>query len=183
MSVPWDLINSINLTFVPNLACKQQSATKISWDTAVKGLFDVFLTSKGENVAFPPRSSPCSVVPLFELPLENNKHPNFEWRGWGRGVDSYVLWSYPIWVQHMSQQFCRQLKLSNYGEATSEPQENTRVSGKAAHVAVWLLATPPNLYLNHWSDWRVQLRFEFIYPYHAQHKTAATEPLTIPTTD
>ena len=26
-------------------------------------------------------SSPCSVAPLFELPVENNKHPNFEWRG------------------------------------------------------------------------------------------------------
>ena len=36
----------------------------------------------------------------------------------------------------MSQQFCHRLKLSNYGEARSEPQENTRVSGKAAHVAV-----------------------------------------------
>ena len=33
-------------------------------------------------------SSPCSVVPLFELPVENNKHPNFEWRGGeGRVVD------------------------------------------------------------------------------------------------
>ena len=28
-------------------------------------------------------SSPCNVVPLFELPVENNKHPNFEWRGGG----------------------------------------------------------------------------------------------------
>ena len=28
-------------------------------------------------------SSPCNVVPLFELPVENNKHPNFEWRGVG----------------------------------------------------------------------------------------------------
>ena len=41
----------------------------------------------------------CNVVPLFELPLKNKKHPNVEWRGQGRGVDSYVLWSYPIWVQ------------------------------------------------------------------------------------
>ena len=31
---------------------------------------------------FPP-SHPGNVVPLFELPLENNKHPNFEWRGRG----------------------------------------------------------------------------------------------------
>ena len=33
------------------------------------------------------------------------------------------------------------------------------------------------------SDWCVQLRFEFVYPYHAHHKTVAAEPLTIPTTD
>ena len=39
---------------------------------------------------FPPPSLPCNVVPLFELPLENKKHPNFERRGHGRGVDSYV---------------------------------------------------------------------------------------------
>ena len=57
---------------------------------ALNGLFDVFRTSKGEKIAFPPPSPPCNVVPLFELPLENKKHPNFEWRGQGRGVDSYV---------------------------------------------------------------------------------------------
>ena len=28
-------------------------------------------------------SSSCNVVPLFELPVENNKHPNFKWRGVG----------------------------------------------------------------------------------------------------
>ena len=68
----------------------------------LKGLFDIFLTSKEENIAFPPPSPPFNVVPLFELPLENNKHPNFEWRGQGRGVHGFlinVLWSYPIWVQ------------------------------------------------------------------------------------
>ena len=57
---------------------------------ALNGLFDVFRTSKGEKITFPPPSPPCNVVPLFELPLENKKHPNFEWRGQGRGVDSYV---------------------------------------------------------------------------------------------
>ena len=40
---------------------------------------------------------------MLEQPLENNKHPNFEWRGQGRGVDSYV----------MSQQFCRRLYLTD----------------------------------------------------------------------
>ena len=57
---------------------------------ALNGLFDVFRTSKGQKIAFPPPSPPCNVVPLFELPLENKKHPNFEWRGQGRGVDSYA---------------------------------------------------------------------------------------------
>ena len=71
---------------------------KMIWD-ALNLLFDVFRTSKGEKIAFPPPSGPYNVVPLFELPLENKKHPNFEWRGQERGVDSYVLWSYPIWVQ------------------------------------------------------------------------------------
>ena len=36
---------------------------------------------------------------MFELLIENNKHANFEWRGQGRGADSFVFWSYPIWVQ------------------------------------------------------------------------------------
>ena len=74
-------------------------ADKMSWETSLKtGLFYVLLTSKGGNIAFPPPSPPCNVVPMFELP-ENNKHPNFEWRGQGRGADSFVLLSYPIWVQ------------------------------------------------------------------------------------
>ena len=30
---------------------------------------------------------------------KNNKHLNFDWRGQGRGVDSFHLLSYPIWVQ------------------------------------------------------------------------------------
>ena len=78
---------------------KLQSPTKWVETLHPKGAFDIFLTSKGENIAFPPPSPPCNVVPLCKLPLENNKHPNFEWRGQGRGVDSYVLRSYSIWVQ------------------------------------------------------------------------------------
>ena len=31
--------------------------------------------------------------------IENNKHHNFEWRGQGEGVDYFVLYSYPIWLQ------------------------------------------------------------------------------------
>ena len=63
------------------------------------GAFYVLLTSKGGNIAFPPPSYPCNVVPMFELPIENNKHPNFKWREQGRGADSFVLQSYLILVQ------------------------------------------------------------------------------------
>ena len=69
----------------------------MSWDTSAKtGLFYVLLTSKGGNIAFPPPFPPCNIVPMFKLPIENNKLPNFEWRGQGR---ARILWSYPIWVQ------------------------------------------------------------------------------------
>ena len=33
---------------------------------------------------------------MFEVPKENNKHPNFEWRGYRREAGSFVLRSYPI---------------------------------------------------------------------------------------
>ena len=32
-----------------------------------------------------------SAVLLFELPVENNKHPNFERGGGGRGVDCFYV--------------------------------------------------------------------------------------------
>ena len=57
---------------------------------------------QGGKIAFRPPSHPGNVVPLFKLPLKNNKHTNFEWKGQARGVDSYVLWSYPIWVQRLN---------------------------------------------------------------------------------
>ena len=38
----------------------------------------------------------CNGGPMFDQPIENNKHCKFEWRGQGRGVDSFVLRSYPI---------------------------------------------------------------------------------------
>ena len=44
-------------------------------------------TSKEENKAFPTPPPPRDVVPLFELPAANRKHPNFEQSEWGKGVD------------------------------------------------------------------------------------------------
>ena len=58
-----------------------------------------FTNFKGGKYSFSSPIPSFQFVPLFELPIENNKHPNFEWRGQGRGVDSFVLWSYCIWVQ------------------------------------------------------------------------------------
>ena len=56
---------------------------------ALKGLFDIFLTSKGENIAFPSPSPPCNVALLFELPLENKKTPQL----WDRGGVWFLLFS------------------------------------------------------------------------------------------
>ena len=68
----------------------RQSATKWVETLRPKWTFWRFPDFKRGKDEFPPPSPPCNVVPLFELPLENKKHPNFEWRGQGRGVDSYV---------------------------------------------------------------------------------------------
>ena len=53
-----------------------------------------------------PPPPPCNIVPLYELPVINNKHPNFEWgRLEGRGTDCFD----PRWTQFedsVRQQFC-----------------------------------------------------------------------------
>ena len=46
-----------------------------------------FKRGKAKSKAFPPLSPPYNVVPLFQLPTEDNKDPNCEWSGVGRGVD------------------------------------------------------------------------------------------------
>jgi len=53
-------------------------------------------TSKGKGAAFPTLSPSSNVVPLYELPVTNNKHPKFEWRAKGRGADCFALRSTPI---------------------------------------------------------------------------------------
>ena len=58
-----------------------QSTTKLVETLRRKGLSDALLPSK----AFPPPSPPCNVVPLFELPIENNKDPTLN-EGEGEGV-------------------------------------------------------------------------------------------------
>ena len=63
---------------------------------AQKWAFLRFMNFKRRKYSFPPPSPPCNVVPLFQLPIENKKLPNFEWRGQGRGANSFVLRSHPI---------------------------------------------------------------------------------------
>ena len=70
--------------------------TKIVETLRPKGHSDALQTSRRENKGFPPPSPPCNVVPLFELPIENNKRPDFERKEVGRGVDSFLPCSYPI---------------------------------------------------------------------------------------
>ena len=83
------------------LASSLQSATK--WVETLRPIqnlaFVRFINFKARKYSFPSPSPPCNVVPLFWLPIENNKHPNFEWRGQGRDADSFGLRCHPIWVQ------------------------------------------------------------------------------------
>ena len=80
-----------------------QSATKlVDYFTLAKGAFWRFTDFKKENKAFLPSSPLCNVVPLFKVSVENNKHPKFEWRGRGRGLDCFVPWSDPTWVQYLN---------------------------------------------------------------------------------
>ena len=50
-----------------------------------------FTEFKRGKYSFPPPSPLRNVVLLFELPTENNTQPNFEWRGQGRDVDTFIL--------------------------------------------------------------------------------------------
>ena len=62
---------------------------------------------KAENKAFLSSRPLCNDAPLFELPVGNNNH-HFEWRKGGRGMDCFVLRSYP-YLRTVSQQFCHRV--------------------------------------------------------------------------
>ena len=61
---------------------------------AQKGLSDVFLKGK-IKLSLP--HPPCNVMLLFELPVENNKHPNFEWKG-GEGCGLFCSLNLPYLI-------------------------------------------------------------------------------------
>ena len=69
----------------------RQSAKK--WVETLRpklGFFYALLTSKGGNIAFPPYPLHAMLCRCSSyLYTENNKHTHFEWRGQGRGVDSF----------------------------------------------------------------------------------------------
>ena len=60
-------------TFIFTIMCLGclQSATKLVETLCPKG-------PVSENKAFPSLPTPCNVVPLFQLPVENNKHPTLQ---------------------------------------------------------------------------------------------------------
>ena len=78
-----------------------------------------------------------------------------------------------------------------WGQKWAMRVKNKRASGQATHAALWnnslkwkaCLQAIPNQTISTWIFGLigVQLRFEYVYPYHTQHKTAVAEPLTIPT--
>ena len=116
---------------------------------AQKGLSDVFLKGK-IKLSLP--HLPCNVVLLFELPAENNKHPNFEWKGGGRGVDCFVLWSYPIWLLTMSQQFFCQLLVNSQFPLPFSP----------------------------WRQWKLRINLQFLYLSLIVKASITSSPMLIP---
>ena len=72
---------------------------------ALNSVFYLLLTSKGGNIAFPP---PSNVVPLFELPTENNKLHELWMEATGEGCGFFCSLKLP-YLNTMSQQFCHQL--------------------------------------------------------------------------
>ena len=83
-----------------SLGPRKGGCVRLTEKTAVCILYLIKTYNRRQNVLriylFLPWSLPCNVVPMFELPIENNKHPNFELREQRRGVDSFVLWGYRL---------------------------------------------------------------------------------------
>ena len=115
ISMSYRLLTGANRTTVCTLNWFRQSVTKWVETLCPKLGFLCFTDFKRRKYRFSsdPPFSPCNVVPMFELPIENNKHPNFEWRGQGRGVNSFVLWGCPIWLQCLNN-FVADFRVSTY---------------------------------------------------------------------
>ena len=90
LTVSFETTYSLDSTSIPVINSYPPNAT-CSHTLLKRGFLMFYQLQKWKMKLFPPPSPQCNVVPLFELPIENNKYPNFEWRGEGRGVDSFVL--------------------------------------------------------------------------------------------
>ena len=95
------------------------------------------------STPYPFSCPPCNVVMLFELPVENNKHPNFEWRGEGQGCGFFVLRTYPIILRTMSQQFCRWFLLVSLSNL--EEWDKSQSGNLVGNFLVGTCLTLPNL--------------------------------------
>ena len=76
-----------------------QSVTKLVPTVRSKGAFWRFTDFQRGKYSFSspiPSMQHCAAV---QATYRKQQTPNFEWRGGERGVDSFVLCSYPIWVR------------------------------------------------------------------------------------
>ena len=96
-------------------------------------------TKGGNIIAFPPSSPPCNVVPI-----ENNKHPNFEWKRQGRGADS-LFSKITLFEYNVCQQFCRRLKTKG---TFLTLQRTTTVSYNLAQMNTNCLHDGPGRYIS-----------------------------------
>ena len=90
LTVSFKTTYSLDSTSIPVIISYPSNATR-SHTLLERGFLMSYRLQKWKIKLFPLPSPLCNFVPLFELPVENNKYPNFEWRGGGRGVDSFVL--------------------------------------------------------------------------------------------
>ena len=108
-----DAVNIVISTSYHLLTCANRTTARRFWFRQLATKWVETLCPKWTFWRFPDfrrgRDSVSSPIPsmqccaLFELPLENKKHPNSEWRGQGRGFQKLP------YLSTMSQQFCRRL--------------------------------------------------------------------------
>ena len=107
-------------------------------------------------------SPTCNVVPLFEIPIVNNKHLNFEWRG-GGGVliPAFVLCSYLFEYNVstiLSPIVCKNIKSWKWAkvkESWGRKRKET-IAGKLTKIEtyrcekIWLWRRPTPVRLHDW---------------------------------
>ena len=88
------------LVILISIHIKLSISDKISWDTLLLRGFQMFYwLPEGKIKLFFPYLFHEMLCRCSSYLIENNKHPNLNDGEGGSGVDSFVLCSYPIWVQ------------------------------------------------------------------------------------